>query len=453
MPTVKKNVNLTIRFVESIKSPPKGTAAPDKYWDASIPSFGVFVYGTGRKTWNLVYRVKGDKKTKTKMLGTNPPVTLADAREHAWDIIHDAEMGIEREAKEREEERRKQENEEHEKQKPTFAEMAAEYLERHAKPNKRTWKEDERLIGKELLPAWGDLKAEEIKRRDVIKILDGVMDRGAPIVANRVHALISKIFNWAIGRDLVENNPCFRVKKPGQEKKRDRVLVEDEIRRMWAAFQQQGPLVGTMFILRLLTAQRGGEIASMAWENLDLKNGWWTIPAEISKNGLSHRVPLTAHSLRLLNQLHVMTGNQKWVFPSPSVSGAHISNVNKAAERIKEFAGVENFVPHDLRRTAASYMASLGIGPHVISKILNHVETGVTAVYNRHSYDAEKRAALELWEKKLLEIVGEEPSRVVPEAPVERAAPKPEQPKPSELEGDLPDEVYAMLDGIRKMQR
>ena len=130
------------------------------------------------------------------------------------------------------------------------------------------------------------------------------------------------------------------------------------------------------------------------------------IPGEVAKNGLAHRGPLSWMAPKLLKQLQPITGAGRWVFPSPTVRGQHISNVQKAANRVKQLSGVEDFVLHDLRRTAASNMASLGVGTNVISKILNHVEPGATAVYNRYGYDAEKREALERWDGKLMGIVG-----------------------------------------------
>lgn len=130
------------------------------------------------------------------------------------------------------------------------------------------------------------------------------------------------------------------------------------------------------------------------------------IPGEVAKNGLAHRVHLSSMEPKLLKQLQPITGAGRWVFPSPTVRGQHISNVQKAANRVKQLSGVEDFVLHDLRRTAAGNMASLGVGTNVISKILNHVEPGATAVYNRYGYDAEKREALERWDGKLMGIVG-----------------------------------------------
>ena len=289
-----------------------------------------------------------------------------------------------------------------EKKAETFGDLAAEYLERHAKVKKRRWKGDERTLNHDLLPVWGRKKAKNIKRRDVSLLLDDVVARGAPIMANRIKALISKIYNFGISRDIVDHNPCLGVPMPAKAQQRDRVLSEGEIRAVWRALDSLSPVMATTFKVRLFTAQRGNEVLAMRWEDID--GDWWTIPAETAKNGLSHRVPLSRQSHELLESLKPETGSAPWVFESPRKPGAHITAVQKAAERLSKLSEVE-FVPHDLRRTAASHMTSMGISRLVVSKILNHVESGITAVYDRHSYDAEKVEALALWGDRLDEIL------------------------------------------------
>jgi integrase len=152
----------------------------------------------------------------------------------------------------------------------------------------------------------------------------------------------------------------------------------------------------------LLTAQRGAEILAMRWDQIS--NGWWTIPAEIAKNGLTHRVALSPPVLALLEEIRSLGKGSEWVFPGASGDGHRVA-VHKAHNRIRRHCGVD-FVPHDLRRTAASHMSGMGISRLVVSKILNHVEAGVTAVYDRHSYDAEKRTALVAWGRRIEEIIG-----------------------------------------------
>jgi len=229
------------------------------------------------------------------------------------------------------------------------------------------------------------------------------MDRGSPIMANRTKALVSKIYNFGIARGLVDHNPRLGIPQPAKARQRERVLSEEEIRRLWRVLDDQGTAMAASFKVRLLTAQRGVEVLTMRWADLD--GDWWTIPGDVAKNGFSHRVPLSEPAQAVLAELRDAADGSNWVFPSPKVAGKPMANVQKAADRLVELAGVE-FVPHDLRRTAASHMTSMGIPRLVVSKILNHVEQGVTAVYDRHSYDEEKREALARWGDRLLQIIG-----------------------------------------------
>jgi integrase len=231
-------------------------------------------------------------------------------------------------------------------------------------------------------------------------------------MANRVKALVSKIFNFAIRRGIVEANPAHGVGSPGgAEHQRDRVLSEEEIRKVWKALESESPKTRAIFRMALLTAQRRSEITGMQWAELDLDSGWWTIPAERAKNGLAHRVPLSPEAVRILETVKRSIKRKKktgakdepLVFRGGRI-GRPLANLQKPMRRIKEASGVD-FRLHDLRRTAASLMTGIGISRLIVSKVLNHVERGITAVYDRHSYDAEKRAALLKWEQHLTAIL------------------------------------------------
>ncbi len=366
------------------------------YWDAQLPGFGVRVSKSGRKTF--IVRYKGSSGSKRRLnLGVYPLMSLAEARDEAREKLAAIAKGedpqVEKVA---------------EREAVTFGEMAETYLERHAKIKKRRWREDERILRVDLLPQWRSRKAKGIGRREVGEVLDAIVARGAPIMANRVKALISKIYNFGIGRGLVEHNPCLLVPMPARERPRERVLSEEEIRRLWQALDDEHSVMAATFRMRLLTAQRGIEVLKMRWRHID--GSWWTIPADVAKNGLTHRVPLAPQALALLDELRHLTGKGVWVFASPRKPGRHIVAVQKAAERIAERAGVD-FVPHDLRRTAATFMTSMGISRLVVSKLLNHVESGITSVYDRHSYDPEKRDALARWAAKLQELIGQDQGR------------------------------------------
>ncbi len=361
----------------------------EDFWDQSFRSFGIRVSRHGRKSFVVMY--SGPRGRRRMTLGSYPTLSLAEGRRRAKEVLYDVAHGND-----------PQEEKVAERNAETFADLAEEYLERHARMKKRRWVEDERILERDLLPFWKSRKAKDIKRRDVVVALDRIVERGAPIMANRTRALISKVFNFGIGREIVEHNPCMGVPRPGKERQRDRVLNETEIQTLWRSLDSLEPVMAATFKMRLSTAQRGLEVLTMRWEHVN--GSWWTIPPEATKNSLAHRVPISPQSEALLEDLRGVTGGSPWVFASRRREGAHITAVQKASERISEASGIE-FVPHDLRRTAASFMTSMGVSRLVVSKILNHVESGVTAVYDRHSYDEEKRQALLLWGDRLASII------------------------------------------------
>ncbi|OGT07868.1 MAG: hypothetical protein A2X78_04155 [Gammaproteobacteria bacterium GWE2_37_16] len=158
--------------------------------------------------------------------------------------------------------------------------------------------------------------------------------------------------------------------------------------------------------LQLVTAQRKGEVVGAEWDEFDFKNARWTIPASKAKNGNNNIVPLSELALELLQELKTLSNGSKWLLPSPR-GDKHIipTAIDRALRNnINKFKDVKPFTPHDLRRTAASHMTALGVSRLVVSKLLNHVENSVTAIYDRHSYDKEKRAAVDAWSEKLKEI-------------------------------------------------
>ena len=384
MPRMK----LTDRSVQALAPNAKGQI---DYFDERMPGFGLRVSPAGRKSWIVLYRFHGTLRRIT--LGPYPYVSLADARQKAKSLMSQVVQGVDPAAVKAAEQCAE-----------TFTELAAEYLERHAKPRKRTWREDERILKRELLPHWGRMKAKDISRRDVRLLVDRLLARGVTVYANRIFALARKVFNFGLQRDIVGVNPCMGLPQPAPEHRRDRVLSEDEIRVLWREFEAERPLVAASFKLRLLTAQRGAEILAMRFDQIDLGSGWWTIPGEVAKNGMAHRVPLSPAVQDMLADVRRLEESDTWVFPNPTHSGPMMTT-QKAAERIRTRTGIE-FRQHDLRRTAASHMTGMGIPRLVVAKLLNHVESGVTAIYDRHSYDREKREALDAWAERLLAIVG-----------------------------------------------
>jgi integrase len=337
-----------------------------------------------------MYRI-GRRKVRFT-IGTYPAIPLVKARAEARTALARVQCGGDP-ASERRVER----------DADSFGQLAEAYLERYAKKNKRSWKTDEEVLNRDVLPKWKHRRAKDISRRDVRELVRDIVDRGAPIMANRSFEILRRLFNWGISEDYLVTSPCAGLAKPARENRRDRVLTEDEIRAVWEAIEAEDLSIGAIMKLRLVTAQRGGEVASMARAEVDKRTAWWTIPAEKAKNGLSHRVPLSGMARSILEQAEAKAGVSPWMFPSRR-KGRHLEQLVQAAHRIRDRSKVD-FTPHDLRRTAASYMTGMGISRITVGKILNHVEKGVTATYDRHSYDAEKRQALEAWAVRLEAIV------------------------------------------------
>src|SRR5262249_7569834 len=226
------------------------------YWDESLPGFGIRLSAGGARAWMLMYR-SGRRKVRLK-LGTYPAMPLAKAREEARKALACVQTGgdpaVERRA---------------ERDADSFGQLAASYLERHAKRNKRSWKTDEEVLNRDVLPKWRHRGARDIAKRDVRDLIQRIVDRGAPIMANRTFEIVRRIFTWAIAEDYLSISPCVGLEKPAKENRRDRVLTEDEIRAVWMAAEKEAPFIAAIFKLRLVTAQRGGEIVSMRRTDID----------------------------------------------------------------------------------------------------------------------------------------------------------------------------------------
>ncbi len=389
-------VNLTVKKLDSLKP----EAQRLDYWDDSLAGFGVRVTPKGEKTFCVMYRLGGKQRRMT--LGEYPVLKVADARDRAKDALELVRRGVDPV----EEQRRREEAEVASRIEGfTFEALAKQFLEEHVKKLRSEY-EVKRSLEEYLVPAFGKEKARELKRAAIRDFLDK-MARTRPVMANRCLAYVRKMYNWGLSKDLVEYNPCAGIPRPGKEQERDRVLSEDEIRAIWKSLDKEKLIMAATFRLRLLTAQRGAEIHSMRWQDID--GEWWTIPAEFAKNGLSHRVPLSPQAMRVLEQVRKITEEQdkkadrkrsEWVFPNPIRREDHIYECQKLAQRVRKEAKVD-YRAHDFRRTAASMMAAMGIPRLVVSKILNHVEPGVTKVYDRYSYDKEKQEALNAWGARL----------------------------------------------------
>jgi integrase len=282
----------------------------------------------------------------------------------------------------------------------TVRRLADDYLEKYAKPRKRSWQEDKRILERDVIPAWGARKASKITRRDVIDLLDEIVGRGAPVQANRTLAVVRRMFNFAIDRDVIAATPCHRLKPPSPETHKDRYLTLDEIRRFWngletAALARRTKLA---FRLLLLTLQRSSEVIGINTSELDIRSRTWIIPAARTKNKRAHLVPLSPLAAEIIAELLEEAGEDGFLFPAEG-SGDHLTRaaLSRAITRNLEHFGVAKFTPHDLRRTGSTQLAAFKVPRFDRDRILNHTDRTVGAVYDIYEYQDEKRAALNLW--------------------------------------------------------
>jgi integrase len=376
----------------------------------------------GKRTWALRYRpAPGTRNVpvETYVLGEygdqDQQLTIAAARKAAQKVRRRVDAG-ENPAKEK-----RTAKTEAERTGDTVADLAKDYIRLHAKVHKKSWRDDQRMLDVEILPTWKARKVTELTRRDVRVLIEAIADRGSPITANRCLALVRKMLNFGISKDWIEANPAALMPKPGAERSRDRVLSDAEIRLVWDACERERPAMCALTRLRLLTAQRGAEVAAMRWQDVDLDTGWWTIPANVTKNKIAHRVPLAPKAVEILKTLPIIE-DVDYVFPAAS-GNRHCGDAKKAGQRIAKrvLATLQKTDPsikafdfrgHDLRRTAATKMAEAGITTTTISRVLNHAEGGprATQVYNRYEYDVEKRIGLETWGRALTAILEQKPA-------------------------------------------
>ena len=219
---------LTDAFLRSVKTPAEGQT---EYWDTLTPGFGVRVSYGGRRAFVVLTRING--KLHRFTIGSYPKLSLSEARDQAEKIIKDATKGVSPQEREAEERRKAQAH-----SRNSFEAVAAEFMADHAK-NLRTKNEMQRIINTDLLPAWGRKPIATITRADV-KALIREKARTAPIAANRLLSVISKIFSWALDEEIVGASPAVRIRRPGEEVERERSLTDEEIRVLWPAFSALG---------------------------------------------------------------------------------------------------------------------------------------------------------------------------------------------------------------------
>jgi len=357
-------------------------------WIKGLPGFGIRITPKGTKSF--VYKYDFDGQDRWITFGQYPKLTVQKALEKYAEANNKVEEGDDpaEDSVSTNTALRKA---------PTIPQLATDYIEMYAKPHKKSWKEDKRILDYDVLPKWKTKRVKAVKRRDVISLLDEIVARGAPIQANRTLATIRRMFNFAIDRDILDSSPCHRVKPPAPAVSKDRYLTLDELKLFWNGVDT-APLdtkTRSALKLALVTLQRVGEVLGMHKSEIDLRNSIWTIPKERTKNKQAHLVPLSPLAKSLIIELLNAIGEDGLLFSSTK-EGSHYKSsvISRAVMRNLDHFKLGKFTPHDLRRTGSTQLAAFRVPRFDRERILNHTDRTVGGVYDIYEYQDEKSAAL-----------------------------------------------------------
>jgi integrase len=376
--------------------------------DASSP-LRLAVRPSGAKSWILRYR-RPPPDGRTAKLTHERFVPLAEARKWATSAMAELAQGrdpgvLKATARAAEKQAAA------ERAADTVDHWSKNFIERYAKKQTRrnSWRQTEHVFHNIVLPKWSGRGIHDIRRRDVIDLIEGAVEDRGPIMANRAFAHVRHFFGWLCERDIITASPCVGVKPPAKEHARDRILNDGEIKRLVAACDAIGAPAGPAIKLALLTGQRIGEITGM--KRSEIKGDLWSLPPERVKSGRAHDVPLSRQALAIIDDMPVIAGSEDFVFTGSATR--RLGNLSRAKAAIDaHMKPAQPWVVHDLRRTCASGLQRLGTPLPVVEKTLNHSSgsfRGVAGVYARHDYAVERRVALQKWADHVDAIVRGEP--------------------------------------------
>ncbi|WP_018990999.1 tyrosine-type recombinase/integrase [Aromatoleum toluclasticum] len=396
--------------------------------DKNRPGFALRVLPSGQKTWYFIYDL--EHKRRRLWLGEYPAMSLAEARakyeteraqvKNRDDPVDVAEVQKEARAA-------KRQRIVADRQAMTVSELCTYYIDHYAKPRKASWREDERILNLDVIPAWGRRKAESITRLDVIELMDRIKARAAGaktkdgnpsprkgVQANRTHSIVRKMFNFAQERGIVAANPAVRIKDSRVvEPSRDRALSRAELRVILNALPAApfGDDVRDILRLMLLTGQRQGEVRMMTVEHIDLTAAEWTQPAHLTKTHKTHVVPLSRQALAIIKARIEAAKGASYLFPGttrakerkdgPIGKSATDHAVTRWLTHETKRLAVQDWTPHDLRRAVATHLASMGYNRTVVERIQNHADRSIGGIYDRHSYRREMATTLQAWADEL----------------------------------------------------
>lgn len=388
MPTM----HLTKRSIDAAgpERGPDGEPGRTIHFDTATKGFGLLVTATGAKRFVLKYRAGKGRKAPTRLVTIGrygSPWTVETARDEAKRLLGVVAHGGDPAAVRAEERKGRTKVR-------TLAEVAEEWLRRDQAGN-RSRAEVGRVMQRDVLPVLGARPVETIRKRDILELIDGVADRGAPIMANRVLAHVKRLFRWAAGRDIIEADPAAHVEKPAPERRRERVLSDDELLAVWRAAERMGGPFGAGVRLLIATGARREEVFGLRWSEIDRDAAAIRLPAERNKVAEERLIPLSPPALAVLDDLP-----QMGTCALTTNGTAPFANIGKSKAALDKLAGVSGWRLHDLRRTVATGLQRLGVRLEVIEAVLGHVSgtrAGIVGIYQRHRFTSESREALAAW--------------------------------------------------------
>ena len=406
MPDKKPTLKWTARAIEAV-----AVKTRTDFTDPNTKGLMLRVTPHGAKTWAILYNRKGDGKKRRVTLGQFPALSLAAARELAEAKKVQIRAGVDPAALLTEYKRAN-----------TVDQLLDLFLEKHQRPDAAWTLECKRIFNKDVRPLIGRIKLPDLNRGHVRQVIEVVRDRGATVTVNRTLAALRRAFSWAVSKDLLAVNPALNMATDIQETGKDRALTVDEIKTFWAGLDSAAMGERSRLALKIVlaTGQRPGEVCGASKGELDIAAGIWLIPSKRTKNKEAHSIPLSKLAIQLFEQAISLSGESEFVFPSRPRKGKAMGLTAPLQSHALSHAMRDNLkalalekkpaTPHDLRRTAATHMARLGILDRSVGRVLNHGtelrRTITSRVYIHYDYANEKRQALDTWAMELSRIVG-----------------------------------------------
>jgi len=400
---------LSDRLLRSLARP---RPTPQEIWDQQLRGFGCRASKQGVVSFFAMRRPRGSAKSVRLKVGDFPAMSLVEARQRARALLTEMQDGVDPRARKAAEARAAAAE-----KASTFGAVAETFIARHVH-GKRTARDIERRVRRELIPRWGERPIVSIARAEVVALVDEILDRGHPEAARQTLTYLRRLFGWAVPRYDLQAAPTDHLRAVdlvGAKRPRQRVLSDSEIVLLWRA--TEGPeavYYGPYFRLLLLLGVRRNELGRAPWSEFDLDAALWTIPPGRMKSDDPHTIPLSLPAIEILRALpqdrpHMLSGFMHYVRAKRYLD-ARMTKLNSGK-------AIPHWTLHDLRRTLRTGLSRLGIAPHVAELCIGHRQQGLHRVYDQHKFNAEKRHAFDAWAAQVLRIVTPSEERVVPLRP------------------------------------